>query len=152
MPTKKKKKYPLDEINDGNKEILFDLLSSKGVATVTVTFDGGGDSGQIEEVVFLSAESDEISKVGISDIVVRGAKVDAGRVWSEDGFKQSYKSDPTVEELIESFCYSALETLYGGWENNDGAFGEFLFRVNDRTVCFDFNERYTESRLYEHEL
>lgn len=149
MPTKKK--YSLDEINDSNKEIIFDLLSSKGVATVTVTFDGGGDSGQIEEVIFLSEENEEMSD-DICEIVVKGAKISSGSVWSDGDFKHTYKNDPTVKELIESFCYSALEALYGGWEINDGSFGEFVFRVKDRAVCFDFNERYTDSRLYEHEL
>lgn len=144
MPTKKKKnKIKLDKVSDGNKEILFDLLGSHGVKVVTVTFDGGGDSGQIEEV-------DVPRKV--ASIVVEGAKVSNGKTWSPDGYKESYKHDPTVRELIESLCYSALETMYGGWENNDGAFGEFRFLVKDRVVAFDFNQRYTDSELHEHEL
>lgn len=145
MPTKKKKKnkVSLDEINDGNKEILFDLLESHGVEAVTVTFDGGGDSGQIDEIDV----SDEVA-----GLRVKGAKVSNGRVWSPEGFKESYKHDPTVRDMIKSFCYGALETLYGGWENNDGAFGEFRFLVKERVVGFDFNQRYTESELHEHEL
>lgn len=146
MPTKKKKKnkFSLDKINDGNKEILFDILEAKGVESVTVTFDGGGDSGQIED----SDIPDEVA-----GILVEGAKISNGRVWSPAcGFTESYKNDPTVKEMVESFCYHALESLYGGWENNDGAFGEFRFLVKERVVAFDFNQRYTESELHEHEL
>lgn len=145
MPTKKKKKYPLDEINDGNKEILFDLLSSHGIETLTVTFDGGGDSGQIEDIDIPD---------GLGKQVVKGAKVGNGRVWSPEtgGWTEKYKDNPTVKEMAESFCYSVLESLYGGWENNDGAYGDFTFHVKDRVVSFDFNERYTDTRLYQHEL
>jgi hypothetical protein len=32
-----------------------------------------------------------------------------------------------------------------GWENNDGAYGDFIFDVAKRTITLDFNERYTAS-------
>ena len=39
-----------EEIRAANKTVLFDLLASAGIETLTVLFDGYGDSGQIERV------------------------------------------------------------------------------------------------------
>ena len=38
------------ELRPANKERLFDALSTAGITHVTVTFDGEGDSGQIESI------------------------------------------------------------------------------------------------------
>jgi hypothetical protein len=39
-----------------------------------------------------------------------------------------------------------------GWENNDGAFGTFVFDVADRTITLEHNERYTEVNITSHEF
>lgn len=140
---KKKNKVGLDKLEDANKEILFDILADNKVEAVTVTFDGGGDDGQVES----SDLPDKIKRV-----VVEGAKVSQGKIWTAGAVHESFKENPTVEEIVGSLCYIALENLYGGWENNDGAFGEFVFHVKDRVVEFNFNARYVESTLHEHEL
>ena len=38
------------ELRPANQERLFDALSTAGITHVTVTFDGEGDSGQIESI------------------------------------------------------------------------------------------------------
>jgi len=38
-------------LRSGNRERLFDGLIATGITQVTVTFDGAGDSGQIESMV-----------------------------------------------------------------------------------------------------
>ena len=140
---KKKNKCSLDEISDGNKEILLDILAREGVETVTVRFDGGGDDGQIET-------SDLPSEV--ASIVVEGSRVSQGAVWSAGINTVRWKENCRVGEIVDSICYQALEMLYGGWENNDGAFGEFVFNVKDRTISLDFNARYVESELFQHQF
>ena len=40
-----------------------------------------------------------------------------------------------------------LEQTHGGWENNDGAYGEFTFDVAERTIKLDFNERISDIRI-----
>jgi hypothetical protein len=37
--------------NDRNKGVLFDTLAAASITSVTVSFDGEGDSGQIEEIM-----------------------------------------------------------------------------------------------------
>ncbi len=39
-----------EEIRAANKTVLFDSLAAAGIETVTVIFDGYGDSGQIERI------------------------------------------------------------------------------------------------------
>jgi len=38
------------ELLPANKKALFDVPSAAGIATITLWFDGSGDSGQIEEI------------------------------------------------------------------------------------------------------
>ena len=47
----------IDALRPGNKDRLFDGLSAAGITHVTVTFDGEGDSGQIESVAAWSGET-----------------------------------------------------------------------------------------------
>ena len=39
-----------EQLLAANKDALFDALAAAGIETVTVTFDGYGDSGQIEDI------------------------------------------------------------------------------------------------------
>ena len=50
-----------------------------------------------------------------------------------------------MEEAIETLVYKVLNQIYGGWENNDGAYGEYTFDVTERTITLDYNERHMES-------
>jgi hypothetical protein len=58
----------------------------------------------------------------------------------------------TVRETIETVVYDFLRQTHDGWENSDGAYGEFTFDVAERTIKLDYNERYTSSEHYSHEF
>lgn len=140
----KKNTIKLDELSEGNKEILFDILAREGVESVVVTFSGGGDDGSLES----SDLPDKIKK-----IVVEGSKTSQGTVWHAGGGRtHKWKENCTVEEIIQSLCYEAIESRHGGWENGDGAHGDFNFDVGKRKVHLDFNQQYTESELYEYDF
>ena len=47
----------IDALRPGNKDRLFDGLTTAGITHVTVTFDGAGDSGQIESIGAWSSET-----------------------------------------------------------------------------------------------
>jgi hypothetical protein len=57
-----------------------------------------------------------------------------------------------VREAIEELCYAFLEQTHDGWEDGDGAFGDFTLSVAEETIALDYNERYTESSNYTHEF
>ena len=57
----------------------------------------------------------------------------------------------TLREAVEVLCYDYLEQEYGrGWEDNDGAFGEFTFDVPERRIALDFNARFTDHTHHSH--
>ena len=57
-----------------------------------------------------------------------------------------------LEEAIEILVYDVLNQKHGGWENNDGACGDFTFDVTERTITLDYNERHMESDYSQHVL
>ena len=59
-------------------------------------------------------------------------------------------ADPAVRDAIETLAYDFLGQTHGGWENSDGAYGDFTFDVADRTITLDYNERHMESDYSQH--
>jgi hypothetical protein len=131
----------LDEsIRPENKAVLFEALAQAGIATVLVEFDGYGDSGQIED----------IRAHGGPDIAVNlpECNVEIARV--EYGSPEIVRGIYTVKEAIERLAYDFLEETHGGWENNEGAYGDFLFDVAQRTITLNYNERIETSEYTQH--
>jgi len=56
----------------------------------------------------------------------------------------------SLQDAIESLCYDYLEVTHGGWENNDGAFGEFHLDVAERTVDLEFHGRFSDTYTTNH--
>ncbi len=128
-----------DELLPANKTALFDALAAANITVVVVTFDGYGDSGQIENIEAKS--DDEIVSLP------HGAIEIARPVWgSNDIDRQSL----SIHDAIEAMVYSFLGQTHDGWENNDGAYGDFAFDVADRTIRLDYNERRMESDYSQH--
>jgi hypothetical protein len=123
-----------NELLPTNKKALFDALDAAGITTVVVSFDGCGDSGQIEAID---------AKAGDSVIPLPSVQIEIGAaVWGSAKIDRQIRS---VAEAIETLAYDVLSQSCGGWENNDGAYGEFIFDVAGRTITLDFNERRMES-------
>jgi len=129
----------LAEANLLNKNAVFDALAAAGIKTVTVNFDGGGDSGQLEEVIAYSSD-------GPAQIDAISIKFQTTR-W---GDSVPVIRDVPLAEAIEVLCFDYLSQEHGGWGNNDGAYGEFTFHAGDRQIDLDFNARYTDSIHYSH--
>ena len=120
--------------NELNKAVLFDVLAPAGITSIHVDFDGEGDSGQINGVLALAG--DQPIKLPATRLTLQQLR------W---GQTESTPSEFTLAEAIETLCYDYLEETHGGWENNDGAYGEFRFDVAKRTIELEFNGRYTET-------
>ena len=120
----------LSESNAFNKEAVLDALSQAGISRVTVTFNGEGDSGQIEEI----STAEDKSIAGVSVQTKHGP-------WGADKVETR---ETSLEDAIETLCYDFLEYEHGGWENNDGAYGEFTLNVQERTITLEFNGRFTD--------
>src|SRR5260370_27040854 len=130
-----------EEILAANRTVLFDALAAAGIETVTVIFDGYGDSGQIERIDV---------EPGEGTILLPADRIEIARtIWESPEIERLTQ---TVQEAIETLVYDFLSQVHSGWEINDGAYGEFTFDVAERTIKLDYNERYTSSENFSHEF
>jgi len=131
-----------ESLRPANQTAIFDALASAGVVTLMVNFDGFGDSGQIEAMTATGAEGEMV----LPEISIPYAS--PGRGDGDDAIDQHPLPLP---EAIETLCYDLLRQTHAGWENNDGAFGDFTFDVAARTISLDHNDRYTAIESYAHQ-
>jgi hypothetical protein len=117
--------------NEINKAVLFDALAS---TSVHVEFDGEGDSGQINGVA--AFRGDESATLPNTTIVIQTVP------WRN---AEMLSAHSTLEKAIENLCYDYLEQTHGGWENNDGGYGEFRIDVAKRSIELEFNGRFTDT-------
>ena len=119
--------------NELNKPVVFAALAEAGITSVTVEFDGEGDSGQIESVIACAGESP--AELPQTPVTLHRAS------WESEIITD--RTEP-LAGAIELLCYDYLEQEHGGWENNDGAFGTFAFDVSACTIELEFNGRFTD--------
>jgi hypothetical protein len=114
-----------------DKNAVFDILNELGIDRITVTFDGYGDSGQIESIeVFADGE--------------KPAVLPDNRLVTFHG------EETRLREAIETLAYDCLEASEPGWENNEGAYGTFVFAVADRTIVLEHNARVSDVATSHH--
>jgi hypothetical protein len=127
------------ELRPFNKTAVFDALAAAGITIVVVAFDGYGDSGQIENVE---------AKAGEDVVALPSGEVEiASAVWDQTAPERTAM---TVHDAIDRLVFDFLVMTHDGWENSDGAYGDFTFDVAERTVTLDYNERYMQSEYSQH--
>lgn len=124
-----------------NKAVVFDALTAAGVTHLAVTFDGEGDSGQLEDIRPLAGERPV--PLPSTSLTTHAAAHNGETLTTRE---------QTLREAVEDLCYEFLEEKRWGWENNDGAYGEFRFDVASRTIHLEFNARYTDVNTDIYEL
>ncbi|MBV8399570.1 MAG: hypothetical protein JOZ17_12635 [Acetobacteraceae bacterium] len=115
------------------------VLAEAGIHRVTVDYDGSGASGQIENIEAWNAADERIPLP--TDRIIPLASENPHHSFPEQN----------LEAAVEHLCWDYLEIHYG-WENNDGAFGTFIFDVPARLITLEHNERYTELNTTGHEF
>jgi hypothetical protein len=127
----------LKQANAANKEAVFAALAEAGIATVTVGFDGEGDSGQLGDIA-VDGKAHQLPDLPVE---IQDAPY---------GAEAPVRRQATLFHAIETLCFNYLAHEHGGWENNDGAYGEFTFKVAHRRIELDFNARFSDSVNYTH--
>jgi hypothetical protein len=120
-----------------NKTALFDALA--GARTMEVTFNGYADNGQVDQAVIEGEGGD-------ADIWL--INIEIARV--EWGNPVVVRETLSVKDAIEKLVYDLLQQTYTGWQNNLGAYGDFVFDVAERTITLNFNERIETSEYTQH--
>jgi len=128
-----------EELLPANKTILFDALAVAGIEIVIVVFDGYGDSGQVENIE---------ARAGDQIIALPSGEIEIARhLWGASDIERQTQS---ISAAVETIAYDLLGQAHGGWENSDGAYGDFTFHVAERTITLDYNERHMESDYSQH--
>lgn len=98
-------------------------LKACKVARVVADYEGCGDSGSLETLRFLSA-----------------AEVEA-----------TPPLDGPLQDAVQDDLYDLLEARQPGWENNDGAFGEFVWDLEADTLEHQHHARFSDvsTTIYE---
>jgi hypothetical protein len=122
------------ELGKKNRTVIFAALARANIELVLVSFDGEGDSGQIGDITASRNEQ----TVPLPDVKVKLRRAEWGKTDPEIS-----KADLT--EAITALCYDLLEDDHAGWENNDGAFGEFRLNVKAKTIDLELNARFIET-------
>ncbi len=130
-----------DETITRNKAAVFDALANAGIVVVTISFDGCSDSGQIENVQ--ANTQDEM-------VALPSDQIEYERIrWGET---EPTRSSCPLRDALEDLAFHYLSTARDGWENGDGAYGEFTFDTTTRSITLAYNERFTDSIYSEHEF
>ena len=118
-----------------NKAAVFEALAAAGITDVAVTFDGCGDSGQIQEMnAYISGTKVEIPKGPITIY-------EPSHIGDEEPLETT---ENTLSQVLEALCYDCLGERHSGWEIDDGSFGDFTFNVATRVIHLEYNGRFTD--------
>ncbi|KTQ96367.1 hypothetical protein NS226_08110 [Aureimonas ureilytica] len=128
-------------IRDANKATVFNALALAGITRAVVSFDGYGDSGQIENIEAETADG---------PIDLPDARLHV--LVAEWGQALPVEQDLSIADLIERLVYDYLGTTHPGWQDGEGAYGEFVFDVATGTITLDHNDRYIDSEHSTHEF
>ncbi len=129
----------LAKLHPVNKATVLAALAAAAITHVIVTFDGGGDSGQIEGVE--AKAGDHLVEMPEGEIEM------ATPVWDKP---EPEHARMAIGEAVEHLAWDCLGQTHPGWENNDGAFGDITFDVANASIVLDFNGRYVASDYSQH--
>lgn len=130
----------LIEFNVSNKEL--------SIKQVYGYYDVGGES-EVEfegDEVDMDSFREELNSGGIEipeDGILTARYNGGGDDGSMDGSFDEISG--VVPSLIEDFCYTVLSNNFGGWENNEGSEGYFMFDFNNDSVTLYHTENVEEN-------
>ncbi len=141
-----------EEANSAKERLkvnIFAELDKTPAVSVTVSYNGSGDSGDIESVTGKDADGKEILFGGPQCIPSEESfSTFNGKEW----VREKREKLITLGEALEELAWHALEARHPGWEINEGSYGDLEIDVKERkltlmhhTIIHD--EEYEESSL-----
>ena len=123
-----KTKFTLEEIT---------ILVEANVGWIQFDYNGGGDSGAIEDIKFIKNTCQVMSQA-----------------WEEDNIGDIPKleeiSDPLDVNGLEQIAYAHLNNIED-WRNNDGGYGNMFIKIPSMEFKNNVNIYYTKEEAYRHE-
>ena len=130
--------------NEQEKTTLLTQLNLLGAKRVVVTFQGGGDDGQIEEV-FMVDNND--AYIDIPNDMIAWTTLTYGD-------QQSEPKQTKLIDALEDLCSRALDNTGLDWYNNDGGQGhlEINFKENPPSIKLNVGINHRTTDDYEYDL
>jgi hypothetical protein len=116
-------------------EVLIQL-ADQGVTGIKVHYDGSGDSGAIENIVYT-----DIENANFSDI-------DLVSAWNENMNLAAINSSAYSD--IENFAHEVILDQIEDWWNNEGGYGDLLIKVPSGEYIVNNNVRIMNVEEYNH--
>lgn len=130
-----------------NRDTLIQALTQLGVARVTITYSGSGDSGDVCQVEATPPEPRrQFPETSIPFVYVCPEYQDSNVTYVMQFQHQS------LEESLRDFALNWVELHHGGWENNEGGEGEVTIDVPGNAFTLDHHAFYTERDHYGYTL
>jgi hypothetical protein len=126
------------------------FLKTKGVARITINYNGCGDSGAIDDIAFIE-QPRKIDAPGQPhpERVALGAHQLSET--SSEILQWNEHEPPTVGNVIEDYAYRLLAERHPGWEINDGSMGDMCVDLKDGTVTHSHGAHYQRTEWSEYE-
>lgn len=142
-----------DEKKRKNKESLKEVcvtLFNAGITSVEVHYDGYGDSGQIEDVLLFKGDKqlkdEEVASLGLPTSTIQEYNYNAK---SNSPDPRYITKECTLVTKIEDCAYDFLP---GGWEINEGSFGDLKINTETAKATLEHNYRIQETEYSEEEF
>lgn len=116
-------------------EVLIQL-ADQGVTGIKIHYDGSGDSGAIERIVYTDEENANFSDI---DLV---------NVWDEE--MNLEKLNSAAYSNIENFAHEVILDQIEDWWNNEGGYGDLLIKVPSGEYIVNNNVRILNVEEYNH--
>ena len=140
-----------DERKCKSKESLKEIcatLFNAGITLVEVHYDGYGDSGQIEYLLLFKGDKqlkdEDVASLGLPTSTVQEYNYNS----KSDDDKYITKECTLVEKVTD--C--AYDFLPGGWEINEGSFGDLKINTETAKATLEHNHRIQETEYMEEEF
>ena len=117
-------------------EVLIQL-ADQGVTGIKVHYDGGGDSGAIEAIVYTDKENAEFSDIDLLN------------EWDENISLATLNS--SADANIQNFAHETILDSIENWWDNEGGYGDLLIKVPSGEYLINNNVRVVEIEDYTHE-
>lgn len=134
-----------------SRDVLMSELARLGVKKAIVEYSGSGDSGQIDSIDLFDDDSAEPNKLleMVTNIKIKSRH----GTWESGEWKVTEKEEfATVQNALDEFCNQAIDERHGGFENNDGGQGEFVFDVDSNTIKYEHSDNIIVRETSEHNL
>ena len=113
------------------KRAMLKALRKCGIATVSIAYDGEGDSGQIRDIFAFDTEKRDVRTNDPVRLALYAGKAAA-----------DYAS---LYEALDDFAWLLLAHFHAGFEIDDGGYGTITIDVTGRGVTLSHNDRVIEA-------